>query len=90
MLAEKGRLPLARETGAWLDEALAMPGITLAPITPALAVDSVGLPGNFHADPVDRLIIATARQANATVFTVDRAILDYAAYGHVKAADAAR
>lgn len=90
MLAEKGRLALGRETGAWLDEALSVPGITLAPITPAIAVDSVGLPGDFHADPADRLIIATTRRANATLFTADRAILDYAAAGHVLAVDAAR
>lgn len=90
MLVRKGRLALGRETGAWLEEALALPGITLTPITPAIAVDSVGLPGDFHADPADRLIIATARHADATVFTVDRAILDYAAAGHVQAADAGR
>lgn len=90
LLAEKGRLALARDTRAWLDEALAMPGIGLAPITPAIAVDSVGLPGEFHADPADRLIIATARDADATLFTVDSAILGYATAGHVKAADAGR
>lgn len=90
LLARKGRLPLGREAGAWLDEALSLPGISLAPITPAIAVDSVGLPGDFHADPADRLIIATARHAEATLFTVDRAILDYATAGHVMAADAAR
>lgn len=90
MLSGKGRLALGREIGDWLDEALATPGIALAPITPGIAVDSVGLPGDFHADPADRLIVATARHANATLFTADRAILDYADAGHVKAADAAR
>lgn len=90
LLAGKGRLALGRDTGAWIEEALALPGIALAPITPAIAVDSVGLPGDFHADPADRLIIATARHADATLFTVDHAILDYAATGHVKAADAGR
>ncbi len=90
MLTQKGRLALGRETGAWLKEALSLPGISLAPITPDIAVDSVGLPGDFHADPADRLIIATARQANATLLTADRAILDYAAAGHLHAVDAGR
>lgn len=90
MLVQKGRLALGRDAGAWIDSALAMPGITLAPIIPAIAVESVRLPGEFHADPADRLIIATARQTGATLLTADRAILDYAASGHVIAADAAR
>lgn len=90
LLSRKGRLALGRDTGAWLDTALALPGIALAPITPAIAVDSVGLPGDFHSDPADRLIIATARHADAALFTVDRAILEYASTGHVRAVDASR
>ena len=36
-------------------------------------------------DPIDRLLIATARQADATLVTADRRILDYgkSAYGCV-------
>lgn len=90
LLVEKGRLALGRDAGAWIAAALAVPGVRLAPITPEIAVDSVRLPGNFHADPADRLIIATARHADATLLTADRAILDYAASGYVKASDAAR
>jgi PIN domain nuclease of toxin-antitoxin system len=40
MLAHKGRLLLGREVGAWIEAALALPGIRLAPIVPAIAVDS--------------------------------------------------
>ncbi len=88
LLAHKGRLTLGREISAWIDAALALPGIALAPIEPAIAVDSVRLPGIFHADPADRLIIATARHANLPLLTADRAILDYANSGHVIAIDA--
>lgn len=90
MLAENGRLALGRDVGAWLGAALALPGIRLAPITPAVAVDSVRLPGDFHADPADRLIIATARELGATLLTADRAILDYGSKGHMVAKDATR
>ena len=58
--------------------------------TPAIALDSVRLPGDFHADPADRLIIATARYWRVPLFTADQAILDYAAGGHVRTADASR
>jgi PIN domain nuclease of toxin-antitoxin system len=37
----------------------------------------------FYRDPADRLIVATARVANALLMTRDRRILDYAARGHL-------
>jgi PIN domain nuclease of toxin-antitoxin system len=43
------------------------------------------LPGELHADPADRLLIATARQLGVPLVTRDRRILDYAAQGHVDA-----
>lgn len=88
LLVEKGRLGLANETQAWIEAALALPGIFLAPIEPAIAIDSVRLPGEFHADPADRIIISTARYHNAPLITADRAILSYAASGPVEALDA--
>jgi len=88
LLVQKGRLGLASETGAWIKAALALPGIYLAPVEPAIAIDSVRLPGEFHADPADRLIIATARYYKAPLVTADRAILSYAASGPVEALNA--
>lgn len=88
MLSEKGRLSLGQETGSWLNAVLALPGIRLAPVEPAIAVDSVRLPGIFHADPADRLIIATARHFDVPLVTSDNAILAYAATGYVKTINA--
>ena len=88
MLVAKGRLHLALEVGVWVDRALSLPGVALLPIEPAIAVDSVRLPGEFHADPADRLIVATARHWPATLLTGDHAILRYAAGGHFDAIDA--
>ena len=90
LLVEKGRLQLAMELGAWIRTVFQAPGIHLVPIEPAIAIDSVRLPGNFHADPADRLIIATARRWGAPLLTADTAILAYGAEGHVQAIDAAR
>lgn len=90
LLADKGRLRLGRDVAVWIDTALGLPGVRLIPIAPALAIDSVRLPGSFHADPADRLIIATARHCSAPLLTADRAILDYAAGGHVSVIDASR
>ena len=89
LLAERGRLRLGREVGVWIEAALALPGINLVPIGPTIAIDSVRLPGNFHADPADRFIVSTARHCDACLVTADRAIIAYAAGGHVRTIDAA-
>ena len=90
LLVERNRLRLARAVGAWIEAALALPGIRLIPIEPAIASDSVRLPGALRADPADRLIVATARHCTAPLVTADFAILSYAAGGHVRTIDATR
>ncbi|MGV8938844.1 MAG: hypothetical protein ACOH2J_17130 [Allorhizobium sp.] len=42
------------------------------------------LPQPIHRDPIDRILIATAREQDLTIITRDRAILSYGALGHVK------
>lgn len=90
LLVQKDRLHLEQEVGTWIETTLALPSVQLLPIEPAIAVSSVLLPGAFHADPADRFIVATARHFDISLLTADRAILAYAANGHVDALDAAR
>ena len=45
----------------------------------AIAVDAVNPPAWDHADPSDRIIVATAWRLRAVLVTADSAILDYAA-----------
>jgi PIN domain nuclease of toxin-antitoxin system len=54
-------------------------------LTPEIAIECNSLPGQFHDDPADRIITATARVEGLTVITRDRQILDYAAQGYVSA-----
>ena len=77
-----------QEVGTWIEAVLALPGMRLMPIEPAVALDSVRLPGPFHADPADRLIVATARHSGARLVTADGTILSYAKRGHVDTIDA--
>ena len=88
LLAERNRLRLVQEVGTWIEAVLALPGMKLMPIEPAVALDSVRLPGPFHADPADRLIVATARHSGARLVTADGTILSYARRGHVDTIDA--
>lgn len=86
MLAAKGRVHLGLSAAQWVRRALAAPGLVLADLTPEIAVESSFLPGEFHSDPADRMIVATARAIGATLYTKDRAILAYGRSGHVKTA----
>ena len=57
--------------------ALRYPGIRLLDLTPAIAVGSTQLPGSFHRDPADQIIVATARALGIELVTVDERILRY-------------
>jgi PIN domain nuclease of toxin-antitoxin system len=75
MLTARGRISLDREVSLWVRQALADARVEPLPPSPEIAV-AAGLldPGSFPGDPADRLIYSTARSANATLLTRDRAI----------------
>lgn len=76
-LVERGRLSLPCAVGDWLDEALAYPGVELLDLTTSIVVDSTQLPGVFHKDPADQLIVSTARVHGCSLLTADVNILSY-------------
>ena len=69
----------------WLVDLLTRPGFRTVHLEAEVALSASYLPGSFHRDPADRLLIATARKLGAPLVTRDRRILDYAAQGHVDA-----
>ena len=77
MLVAKRRIQLDRPVEQWVDIALALPGIQLAPLEPAIAVRSTKLPGEFHPDPADRIIVATALENGVPIITPDDRIRSY-------------
>jgi PIN domain nuclease of toxin-antitoxin system len=77
MLVAKGRLALGMETDEWLNSVLTVPNVTLLPLTAQVALDSTRLPGSFHGDPADRMIVATARAENSPLVTADQRIRAY-------------
>jgi PIN domain nuclease of toxin-antitoxin system len=84
LLEAKGRIDLGGNVQDWVTEALAVPGYQLALLTPEIAVLCHDLPGDLHADPVDRMMVATAIDLAATLVTRDEALLSYGAQGHVE------
>ena len=73
-----GRLRLARSPEQWMHDALAVAGVRLAALSAEVALDAGSIPRTALPDPLDRLIVATARQLDATLLTRDAGILAYA------------
>ena len=59
-------------------------GVRQCALSAEILIASSYLPGQLHRDPMDRILIATAREHDLTVVTNDRAILAYGAAGHVR------
>ena len=76
-LLEKGRIGISCDPERWINLALDMPKLRLVPLYPVLAYHSTTLPQPFHGDPADQIIVATAREENATILTRDKIIREY-------------
>lgn len=76
-LVERGRLKLDCSIDEWFSLALQYPGVQLLELTPAIAPASTRLPGEFHRDPADQIIVATARIFNCPLITSDEKIISY-------------
>ncbi len=87
LLAAKRGFTFLPDPKAWFQSFMMNPGVRLAPLTPDIAIDSCFLLSSppVHADPADRLLMATARALNLPIVTRDRRILGYAQAGLVGA-----
>ena len=84
MLAAKGKIALSIAPEVWFERFCALPGVTLAELPPGVLIASCALPGAPPADPVDRILAATARAFGYTLVTRDRHLLAYGGEGHVR------
>ncbi len=82
-LVECRRLSLPCPVFDWIQQALAYPGVRLVELSPRICVESTQLPGSFHRDPADQIIVATARIFDVPLVTADAKIL---VYPHVRLA----
>ena len=80
-LIERGRLALSKDVAEWLALVGQIEGLRFVPVDNDIGVASTRLPGDFHKDPADRIIVATARKFSAVLVTADEKIR---AYAHVK------
>lgn len=60
-----------------LEDDVRICAISLLEISTAVSLGRLALPGGFHRDPADRLIVALARLLDAPLVTADQKILAY-------------
>ncbi len=77
-LHASGRLRLARPLEQWVGDSMATAGVRIAELTSSVALDAGAIPRTALADPLDRLLVSTARHLDAVFVTADRQILEYA------------
>jgi PIN domain nuclease of toxin-antitoxin system len=80
MLVTSGRVALDRPVGAWVNDLLATSPVDIADLTPTIAV-AAGQLRDFHSDPADRIIYATAAVRQLPLVTKDARFRDLAAAG---------
>ena len=81
MLVEREKLVLSMEVELWMATVAEIEAVRMVPVDVEVSVKAVALPGEFHKDPADRMIVATARKFSIPLVTKDEKIR---AYPHVK------
>jgi len=75
MLKQRGRISLATTPATWRED-WHVAGLRELPLNGSIALAAVAL-RDFHADPADRFITATALAHDALLITADQAILNW-------------
>lgn len=84
MLVSRRRIEVEPDALTWMQRSLAQRTRSLVPLTPEIAVVSNHLPDAPVGDPVDRILLATARVENMTLVTADRKLIDYGRKHYLK------
>lgn len=84
MLAAKKKLDLGQSPLVWIAGFVDKFNVTILDITPEIAINSSFLPGKFHGDPADRILVATAMAHTTAILTADKNILSYGKQGFVQ------
>jgi PIN domain nuclease of toxin-antitoxin system len=76
-LAQRKQIELDRGVEEWIDKSIAVLGAHEIELSRVIAVEAYRLPGAFHRDPADRVLVATARLFGMTLVSADRQLLRY-------------
>ncbi len=81
ILIRKRKIVLPVSLKDFVTDVRNQPQVRIIDVSPEIAIESCNLPGKFHGDPGDQILVATARLENALMVTRDRQIQNY---GYVK------
>ncbi|HMP74554.1 MAG TPA: type II toxin-antitoxin system VapC family toxin [Kiritimatiellia bacterium] len=84
-LTEQGRLDVGKDLRVWIETGMEAVMANAMEIDDPVALEAYRLPGTFHKDPCDRLLVAQARIHDLYLVTMDDMILNYP---HVRTLDA--
>ena len=84
MLQKLGKITLSMPIKNWIEQSLNQKGIVIAAFDTEILIESVFLPGNFHKDPADRMIVATSRIKKVPLLTHDQRIIEYSNEGYLQ------
>jgi PIN domain nuclease of toxin-antitoxin system len=77
LLVDKRRLKLTVDLRDWVRKTEDLPFVRFMPVDNTISLRSVTLPGQFHPDPADRIITATAMTMGLPLVTKDDKIINY-------------
>jgi PIN domain nuclease of toxin-antitoxin system len=86
-LVALGFIELERPLQAWVGDTLDALRCSAIEISHDVAIGAYTLHDDFHKDPADRILVATARRFDLVLLTADEKII---AYPHVRSQDARR
>lgn len=76
-LVQKKRIQMREPLSNWFKNAIDSNGLTVIELEREIIIDACALPGTFHNDPADQLIVASARIKGIPLLTIDSKILSY-------------
>jgi PIN domain nuclease of toxin-antitoxin system len=71
LLVRRGRLELSMALEEWIRHSESLPYVHFVAVDPQIALLSNALPGAWHPDPADRIILATALHLGAVLVSKD-------------------
>lgn len=77
LLVTRGRLVLSIDHRDWIRKTEGLSFVRFMPVDNTIALRSISLPSDFHPDPADRIIVATALTMGLPLVTRDEKILNY-------------
>ena len=86
-LVDRRHIELACPLSEWIRRSMAALRLRTCDFDFAVAMEAYALPGEFHPDPADRILVASARISGVKLVTADRRILAYNAVEAVSARD---